>query len=55
MFVEMICFPISAGLRAYVMKSVKYLKDRNLATDDTGLITKTRDMKAADVFGKSYF
>ena len=37
------------------MKSVKTLKDRNLKTDDAGVTTKTRDMRAADNFGKSYF
>ena len=55
MFGEMLFFSISALFSAYVMKSVKVLKDKNLKTDDIGLTTKTRDMRAADQFGKSYF
>ena len=43
---EMLFFSISAGLSAYVMKSVKKLKDKNLKTDDIGVVTKTRDMRA---------
>ena len=55
MFGEMLFFSGSAIQSAYVMKSVKTLRDKNLKTDDLGLTTKTRDAKVADEFGKSYF
>ena len=44
---EMLFFSVSAGLSAYVMKSVKILRDKNLKTDDIGILTKTRDMRVA--------